>query len=32
MPIVEAVDAWQELARDLPEQWTPRPGAVGRRD
>jgi N-hydroxyarylamine O-acetyltransferase len=27
MPIVEGVAAWQELARDLPEPWTPRPGA-----
>jgi N-hydroxyarylamine O-acetyltransferase len=27
MRILEAVDAWQELARDLPEPWTPRPGA-----
>jgi N-hydroxyarylamine O-acetyltransferase len=27
MPIVDGVAAWQELARDLPEPWTPRPGA-----
>ena len=27
MPILEGVAAWQEQARDLPEPWTPRPGA-----